>query len=858
MGKIEEPKRTWIKPKVILAFLVIVAIAVAAVGITFKGFVDLTETRETLSEPSKKLIKLNAILTEIYDAEGSIRTYTLTRDEDYINQYFSSLLSINDEVDSLLVLTRHDPIQRSKIEFIKELLNRKGQILNDLIYLKSSDHTSQFYEMAVKELERLEPESAIAPSVVVSTTTTTTTKKDSVIAKPPIEESPQGFFTRMKGWFSTKEVTVAQPDSTITQLFVEVETRVDTMQKAFVPSDSLLNEVVRILSNIQAKYALALNVISSKELELLKSDKEIMDQIRTILSMLEREELNASYIQSQQARELVDQSTYSLLILGSVAFLMIIIFTAIIFREVTQSVFYRNRLFEAKELAEKLLTAKEEFLANMSHEIRTPLSSVIGFSRQLIKTELSKKQEEFVESLKSSSEHLLEIVNDILDLSKMDAGYLRIEAIPFCPFDVLQEVINTFRVKAKEKNLGMELNAEEEVCITVVGDPFRLKQILFNLMSNAIKFTEKGHVAINAKCLEISDSFARFVFEVKDTGIGIPEDKLDEIFEQFTQADTSTTRQFGGTGLGLTIVKKLTELQGGSITVKSIPNQGSSFYLSLSYEVSHDLPVKSDSQISSVNLTLPPSINALIVDDDPMSQVLISEMIKTFGADANAIGDPSKALELIKAGEYSVILTDIHMPNISGFDLVKLIRNHFGGKQQPIILALTANNINDNPDYYKEAGFDGVLIKPFYEIQLYNMIAPFVNQQPMEFLPPQEPQFNGDDLLYDISDIHRFSDGDNDSARLILKTFMDNATINLTNLIEFSKKKDWVHLQEVSHRMKSGFRQFKIYGIAETLENLENANFDNVDEEIVTQTLASIQDEVEKIQELLKLELAKL
>jgi CheY-like chemotaxis protein len=198
------------------------------------------------------------------------------------------------------------------------------------------------------------------------------------------------------------------------------------------------------------------------------------------------------------------------------------------------------------------------------------------------------------------------------------------------------------------------------------------------------------------------------------------------------------------------------------------------------------------------------------------------------------------------------------MPNISGFDLVKSIRNYYGKKPQPIVLALTANNINDNPDFYKEAGFDGVLIKPFYEIQLYNLLAPFVNQQPMEFTPPEEDNLNGHGLLYDISDIHRFADGDSESARLILKTFMDNATTNLANLKELSNQKDWKRLKEVSHRMKSGFRQFKIYGIAETLENLENANFDNVEEQVVSQTLDIIQDEVEKIHEMLKVELEKL
>ncbi|HPQ33717.1 MAG TPA: ATP-binding protein [Tenuifilaceae bacterium] len=856
MEKIEKPQRTWIKPKVILAFMVIVAIAVAAVAITFKGFLGLTKTRETLSQPNKKLVKLNGILTEIYDAEGSIRTYTLTHEEDYLNQYFTSLLNVNDEVDSLLVLTLNDPIQRSKVELIKNLLLRKGRILNDLLYLKSSDHTSQFYEMAVQELERLEPDSAVGPSVVVSTTTTKTTTKDSVITQSLADvQSDEGFFNRMKGWFSKKEIT---KDTTITKLMVEVETRIDTMQKAFVPSDSLLNEVIKILSSIQQEHTFALNLISSKELELLKSDKAIMDQIRTILSMLEKEELSASYIKAQEAKELVRESTISLLVLGGVAFLIIVIFTAIIFREVSQSVYYRNRLFEAKQLAEKLLRAKEEFLANMSHEIRTPLSAVIGFSRQLGKTELSRKQEEFVQSLKTSSEHLLEIINDILDLSKIDAGYLRIESIPFTPFDVLQEVVNTFRIKAKEKNLGLELNAEEEACITVTGDPFRFKQILFNLISNAIKFTEKGHVAVNAKCLEINETTARYAFEVSDTGIGIPEEKLESIFEQFTQADSSTTRQYGGTGLGLTIVKKLAELQGATISVASSTKTGSTFSLAISYNISKDLPIKSDREIASINLTLPSEIKALVVDDDPMSQMLISEMLKAFGAEAESIGDPAKALELIKENQFSVILTDIHMPNISGFDLVKAIREHFQDTEQPHVIALTANNINDNPEFYKEFGFDGVLIKPFYEIQLYNQIAPFVNQETMEFTPPEVAENEENKTPFDLTDIHKFSGGDSESARLILKTFMDNASSNLSNLVEFAERNDWQKVKETSHRMKSGFKQFKIYSIAETLESIENADFSSIDESVLVQTIQVVAEEIAKIQELLILEMERL
>ncbi|HCX99680.1 MAG TPA: hypothetical protein DG754_06020 [Bacteroidales bacterium] len=846
MGKNKKGKQGKIKPKVLLGYLIILGIALVALAVTYKGFIDLTNTRQSISEPSQKLIKLNSIITDIYEAESNIRTYTLTQNESYLSIYLGFMNNINTKVDSLLALADSDPVQSEKIRFIQELLIRKGRVLRELIALKKSDQSSRFYAKALEEVENINLDSIKESAVITSVTTTTKSRRDSVI-NIETENSTQGVFSKFLRWFSRKEPT----DSTITKLIVEIETQIDTLKKSVMsPSDSLMSEVVRILTEIQEQQEMTMYNIGEKELELLKSDKEIMDQIRTVLSLLEREELVNSYSMAEEVKKTVKESTFMLLGLGSVALIMSVLFIWTIFRDLSRASYYRNQLVEAKQYAEKLLHVKEEFLANMNHEIRTPLSSIIGLTKKLSNNPQNKEQEQVVESLSSSSQHLLQIVNDILDLSKIEGEYLKFEKISFIPEKVIAEAFNALSIQAHEKGLSYSMNANNLAKTPTVGDPLRLKQIMYNLLSNALKFTSSGGVNLSLNAEMHNDESLAIDVIVSDTGIGIPKEKLDAIFEQFSQVDSSTSRLFGGTGLGLTIVKRLTELQDGTISVSSKVGEGSTFSVKLAY------PIATEEQIEKVKTVhrpkLPSSTNILVAEDDPIGQLLIQEMLKTLGVNPTIVGDPNEALKLAKANRYAVVITDIQMPGLSGFDLSKTIQSSI--TTPPPTIAITANSNIGQQREYTEAVFAAYLVKPFDEIELYNAIAPLIGEEKLIDSPQRISSSQND---YDISNIRRFANDDDESTRIILQSFIDNSEINLRNLKDCIEKADWKGVGELAHKMKSAFRQLNIFTIALELEGLENLKGETTPKSL-KEPLVAIEQEVIRVNALLTNDIEKL
>jgi signal transduction histidine kinase/CheY-like chemotaxis protein len=835
-----------VKPKVIVGYIIVLGIAVSALAFTYKGFVDLLKTQQSLSDPSRKLIKLNSILTDIYEAESNIRTYTLTQNESYISIYLSFMKDIAVKVDSLLVLVENNPLQTDKIKFIQELLSRKGKVLTELIEIKRIDHSSRFYAMAMEEVEKIDIDSISEKSVVTSVTTKTTHKRDSIIGKEQTE-TPQGVFNRLFRVFSRKDV----PENTITKLSVEVETQIDTLMRAVMsPSDSLLSEVLKILIKIQEQQEASLYNISAKELELLKSDKEIMDQVRTVVSLLEREELLNSYQLSAEVRETVKKSAIVLLSLGGAAFFLTIIFTWLIFRDISKASFYRTRLEEAKIYAEKLLKVKEDFLANMNHEIRTPLSAIVGISDKLKNGDIDSDNKYFIDALSSSSTHLLQVVNDILDLSKIEGGHLKLEKIPFYPSKVVTDVVNSFSIRAEESGIELTITLlnDEISNLLIIGDPLRLSQIMYNLVGNAIKFTPKGNVSVLLNSQAASEGHIRLVFTVSDTGIGIPTEKIDSIFEQFSQVDSSTSRVYGGTGLGLAIVKRIVDLHEGTISVESKVNTGSVFTVTIDYSIAKNGDLRGGLIEQVQNLQLPESLSVLVVDDDPIGRLLVSEMLKKLGVTPDITANPFHAIELAKSKEYSIVLTDIQMPGLSGFDLVNEIKLlHL--PNPPLVFALTANSNIKDLERFNNSGFVEALIKPFTEIDLYNTLAPYVGaDESIAAMPVQSTHSQSD---YDISDLQRFANNDNGALVAILQSFLENSSINLEKLTESVNAQKWDNVAQVAHRMKSSFRQLRVLEVANTLEALEdfNPNQNNID---LPQMLEQISSETLRVQALLR------
>jgi len=398
---------------------------------------------------------------------------------------------------------------------------------------------------------------------------------------------------------------------------------------------------------------------------------------------------------------------------------------------IKQGVLARERLdsaIRAKEHAENSERFKQQFLANMSHEIRTPMNSIVGVTNLLVNSPLNDGQKKYLNVIRKSAENLLVIINDILDLSKIEAGKMEFEQTPFLVSDVLDTAYHTMLFRAEEKKLEFKLDIQEEVPKALIGDPVRLTQVLINLTGNAIKFTEKGGVTIRVRLKnKTEDSFADVEFSVVDTGIGIPEDKLGKIFESFSQASSDTTRKYGGTGLGLTISKQLIELQGGAIQVTSTMGQGTSFSFHLAYQIGKTEDVgkavvlESDASPSELK-----GIHILLVEDNPFNQMVAVDTLTDLVKDINIdVADNGKiALDMLAKKDYDILLMDVQMPEMDGFEATQRIRTTFDmPKRNTPIMAMTANVTNDEVEKCFESGMDQYISKPFAQQDLINKIA---------------------------------------------------------------------------------------------------------------------------------------
>lgn len=379
-------------------------------------------------------------------------------------------------------------------------------------------------------------------------------------------------------------------------------------------------------------------------------------------------------------------------------------------------------LIESRKKAEELASQKQQFLSSMSHEIRTPLNAVIGTTHFLLEDDPKPSQIEKLKTLKFSADNLLSLVNDILDHSKIEAGKVIFNRERFDLLDRLTGVYEVMKIKAESKKIDLQLQIDEEIPHNVTGDPVRLNQILLNLVSNAVKFTEKGKVEVNAKLLGKTDTHAEIQFDVVDTGIGIAAEKLTSIFETFTQANARILNSFGGTGLGLAITKKLVELQGGTISVNSTQGEGSTFSFKMSFK--YDTDSEGTEPIDQEEDHSIQGARVLLVEDNPINQKIAGQFLNNWGAQVDFADNGKTALDKVASKAYDFILMDIQMPEMDGYEATRAIRaiddDYF--KNIPII-TLTADAFSEVRDRVLEAGMNDYVTKPINPKQFLKTIS---------------------------------------------------------------------------------------------------------------------------------------
>ena len=812
-------RNRFITGKVVVGYLLLIAIAVYAVSYIYNIVEQVAVEDFSDNQNRTKIYLVTNTLSLLYESEALGQLIVMQQGE--ITHFNRTLNKARHNLDSLRTYIT-DSVQLHKIDTIELLLERKRWNARRLLDTWKEANTDSLY---IVNFERI---MAIPDTVIneLQVQERIEVKQDTVV----VPRRKRGFFRRLAEAFApAKEDTSIVVNST----FQVIK---DTLVNAYNPTDTIVSVLRSIQDSVTWQRKRLMELLIERAANLRYSNSIITQEINQILRDIEEEEVNASLARLYKKQTLVHAASRKIGLIAVSSILVALLFLALISHDISRGMFYRKQLEKAKLVAENLLRSREKLILTISHDIRAPLSSIMGYIELLQRRHPDARQQYYLENMRSSSDHVLSLVNDLLDYQRLESGQIELHRLPFRVPALFQEIGMSFRPLAEAKNLQLEWVLQpEEMEQVYLGDTIRLRQVVSNLLSNAIKFTDEGKVSLIVSIEQVESYQYALVILVRDTGPGIPYEERERIFGEF--ARLYGTEQVEGFGLGLSITRKLVQLMHGTLTLESEEGEGSRFKVCVPLPLAGnqfmaaDMPTK-EADPEEALPTLDPSlagqqVTCLLVDDDPLQLALTEELLKQSQVEVVCCTNPRKVCEWLRSRSFAVVITDIQMPQMDGYQLLRMIRESgMEGADRLPVVALSAN-VGKEQEHYREAGFTAFLNKPFTAAQLISLLN--------ELLKVRLEPCAG----FDFSSLTAFAGEDSEASMGILRTFIEETQKSIEGLMAARAATDRVEAGRIAHKLIPLFAMLGANSLVQHLRLLEKQ-----DPELPSNTWSQLLDEV--------------
>tara|TARA_R110002050_G_scaffold261556_1_gene401588 strand:+ start:51177 stop:53600 length:2424 start_codon:yes stop_codon:yes gene_type:complete len=767
-----------------ITFKVLIGYCILGILATISGFLVLSEIK-TFTQLQKqdisdrnKIIKTGSLIADIYKNESLARAALQLNSSSKFNEYLDENEKLLLKIDSLNLMV-YGTAQELILDSIKLIIDKKLNNITDLKHLKHNDNSEESINNAINKLGSI----------------------DSLLGKVTLGDlvkSPNTLDNKTRKQFEeyVRILNKYNPQDSINSI----------EQKQI---DSLLSISKNMLKDAQIKSNNQRISLQKKERQLIENDLTISRKLQELLNNLETDIILYASNMNKQREETLNHSKNIILFAAGISFIIIILFSIIVLNDFWKAQRYRKQLEQANKTTSSLLKSREQLISMVSHDLRTPLSTISGFSELLQKSAYNIKNNNYIDHIRSASNYMCQLVDDLLEFSKLENGNISIESVPFNLEKHIGEIIQNAKSILQDKPINIVVKHDTFINKLIISDPFRMKQILYNLIINAYKFTKEGTITVESSLKQDTNILE---ISVKDTGIGINKDQKESIFKAFSQADSNEENKQKGFGLGLTISKKLAELLGGELTLESVLNKGSTFTLKIPITFLNkplNKPIEPENDVMF-------NLNAIIVEDDASIRQLLKNLLKQYNIKTYVFDNAQTALKTIDNIDYDFVLTDIQLPKMNGIHFMETLKNHKSYNKQPII-AMTGRANMSREDYI-DSGFSEILIKPFNSNKIQSVLQRFFKIKPLTTNGYTSDNENTKKEGFNIVSLGAFLNHDVTAIKSTLNTFLEDTKKNYLLLKEAKKNNDTTSFNNISHKM---INMFKLLGVKEVIPFLE-------------------------------------